>query len=525
MSAEGYAMDGEATEPDGEEVRTEVCVVGAGPAGITLARELSARGVHVCVLESGGLEIEPDVQAQSRGESDGYPIHRLDHSRVRGFGGTLLHPGVTVDAWAARPLDPIDFEARAGLRDVGWPFPREHLDSYYTRAEEACGIPTFDETAKQWIAKASKRGQSLVESELEPAVFQFLTPDFPQMWNVLSASPNVRVFLHTRAVEVVTDSSGSHIERIVGVRGSRERVVIRPLRVVFAAGGIENARLLLTANHGRGLGNEHDLVGRYFAERFSLYAGHVVLSDGVSIQELESFHRLGSEEIGGGLRISDSVQRDLGLLNCVFFLVPRPKAVTSNAVRSLSVLGRARDRRPAIGALGRHLRNVLASPPPLADIALGRIMPRPRVLVLRAQGEQAPNPESRVRLGSRRDDLGIPVPRVTWRSTDDDFASVKASVQVLNHTLRARDLGLANWTADPETTLVEGNHHHLGATRMHADPARGVVDPDGKVHSVDNLYIAGSSVFPTYGASNPTLTIIALSIRLADHLREILGRI
>jgi choline dehydrogenase-like flavoprotein len=147
------------------------------------------------------------------------------------------------------------------------------------------------------------------------------------------------------------------------------------------------------------------------------------------------------------------------------------------------------------------------------------------VLVLRAQGEQAPNPESRVRLGSRRDDLGIPVPRVTWRNTDDDLASVKASAQVLDHTLRARGLGLVKWTADPDTTLVEGGHHHLGTTRMHADPARGVVDPVGKVHSVDNLYIAGSSVFPAYGASNPTLTIVALSVRLADHLREILGRI
>ena len=256
------------TEPDGEDVRTDVCVVGAGPAGITLARELGARGVHVCVLESGGLEIEPDVQAQSRGESDGYPIHRLDRSRVRGFGGTLLHPRImTAGGWAARPLDPIDFEVREGLRDVGWPFPREHLDSYYTRAEEACGIAPFDEAAKLWIAKTSKLGQSLVESELEPAVFQFRTPDHLQMWNLLCASPNVRVFLHTRAVEVVTDSSGGHIERIVGVRGSRERVVIRPLQVVFAAGGIENARLLLTANHGRGLGNEHDLVGRYFGER------------------------------------------------------------------------------------------------------------------------------------------------------------------------------------------------------------------------------------------------------------------
>jgi choline dehydrogenase-like flavoprotein len=522
MAAGGSRVDGDATELDGENVLTDVCVVGAGPAGITLARELGAMGVQVCVLESGGLGVEPGVQAQSQGESDGYPIHRLDYCRVRGFGGTLQHPRIIDGGWAARPLDPIDFEVRKGSRDVGWPFPREHLDSYYTRAEAAWGIPTLGEAASLWFKKASALGHSLVENELESTIFRFKIPDSQQMWDLLRASPNVRVFLHTRVVEVVTDSSGGHIERIVGVRGSRERVVIRPLQVVFATGGIENARLLLAANHGRGLGNEHDLVGRHFAERLAFHAGHVVLPDAVPIQDLESFHRAGDDEIGGGLRIPDAAQRNLGLLNCIFYLVPRPKAVTSNAVRSLSTLSKARLRQPTIGSLGRHLRNALASPPAIADIALGKIMSRPRVLALRAQGEQAPNPESRVRLGSRRDDLGTPVARVTWRIADDDLASIKASAQVLNHALRARGLGFIDWTADPDTTLVEGQHHHMGTTRMHADPARGVVDPDCKVHSVDNLFMAGSSVFPTYGASNPTLTITALSIRLADHLRGIL---
>jgi choline dehydrogenase-like flavoprotein len=509
---------------DGTPIRTEVCVIGAGPAGITLTRELEAKGVDVCLLESGGRDVEPDVQAQSRGESDGYPIHLLHQSRVRAFGGTLRHPRVEAEGWAARPLDPIDFEIRPGLRDVGWPFTRAHLDSYYARAEEACGIRPFDEATRLWYEKASRHGQSLVDHELEPAIFQFPTPDFRRMWDLLSTSPNVRVLLHTRALELHTDTSGRRIDHVVGVRGGRERVVIRPLQVVFAAGGIENARLLLTANQGRGLGNEYDLVGRYFAERLSFHAGHVVLSDVASITELGSFHRPAGEEIGGGLRIPETVQRDRGLLNCAFYLVPRPKAVTSDAVRSLSTLGKARGRRPVVGALGRHLRNVLVSPPALADIALGKIMARPRVLVLRTQGEQAPNPESRVRLGSRRDDLGIPVPRLTWCSTDDDLASVKASARLLDDTLREQGLGHVEWTADPDTTLVEGNHHHLGTTRMHVDPARGVVDRDGKVHSVDNLYVAGCSVFPTYGASNPTLTIVALSIRLADHLREALAR-
>ena len=128
-------------------------------------------------------------------------------------------------------------------------------------------------------------------------------------------------------------------------------------------------------------------------------------------------------------------------------------------------------------------------------------------------------------LGSRMDDLGIPVARVTWRMTRDDHRSIQASARVVHAVLRARGLGHVEWTARLEsTTLVEGLHHHLGTTRMHADPRQGVVDPDCRVHSVDNLFVAGCSVFPTYGASNPTLTIVALALRLADKLREVLSQ-
>jgi choline dehydrogenase-like flavoprotein len=144
------------------------------------------------------------------------------------------------------------------------------------------------------------------------------------------------------------------------------------------------------------------------------------------------------------------------------------------------------------------------------------------VLVLRAQAEQAPNPGSRVTLGSRRDDLGLPVARVDWRVSDDDRASIRASQQVLDATLAAAGLGrvaLPMGDEDPPA-LFEGNFHHLGTTRIHPDPARGVVDADCRVHGVANLYVAGSSVFPTFGCSNPTLTLVALALRLAGHLRE-----
>jgi choline dehydrogenase-like flavoprotein len=508
-----------------EEILADLCIIGAGPAGITIARELDNRGVRVCLLEAGGRDIERRFQRQSRGESDGYPIGRLHGTRVRAFGGTLRHPSIGDTGWAARPLDPIDFEPREGLPGFGWPFDREHLDPYYTRAESICGIRPFDVATTSWSEQIPADGRSIESRQLEPTVFQFPTTAFGDAWDALSASSNVRLLLQTRAAEISLDFSGKRVESIVAVRDGGTTVVIRPRLVVLATGGIENARLLLAANEQRGVGNEHDLVGRYFAERLSFHAGHVVLSDNKLIKELDYFHQLDGAEIGGALRVAETLQRERHLLNAVFYLVPRPAAVISNAVRSLTTLRKALERRPLISDVGWHMRNALTVAPDLADLAMSRATSRPAVLTLRAQGEQAPNRESRVTLGSKRDDLGIPVARVTWRMTPDDHRSIEASARVVDAALRSRGFGHVEWTARLDsTTLVEGNHHHLGTTRMHADPRQGVVDPDCRVHSVDNLFVAGCSVFPTYGASNPTLTIVALALRLADRLQEVLNQ-
>jgi choline dehydrogenase-like flavoprotein len=505
-----------------EEVSTDLCIVGAGPAGITIARELVNSGVRVCLLEAGGRDVKRRFQRQSRGMSDGYPIHRLHRSRVRAFGGTTRHGLIEATGWAARPLDPIDFQARDGLPEFGWPFDREHLEPYYRRAEDLCGLRPFDIAATLWSKQAPADGRSLDSSpELEPTIFQFPMATFRDAWDVFSVSSNVRVLLETRAVDIRMDATGQRVDSIVAVRGGRHPVVIRPNLVVFATGGIENARLLLAAKDGCGVGNEHDLVGRFFAERLSYHAGHIVLSDKTSMDQFECFYSPKGAEIGGALRVADKVQHERGLLNVVFYLVPRPAAVLSNSVRSLTTLRKAIERRPLITDLRWHTRNALIGARDVGDLAMSRVTPRPRVLALRAQGEQAPNRESRVTLGSRRDDLGIPVPCVTWRMTNDDHRSIEASAQVVDEVLRSRGFGYVAWTArDDSTTVVEGNHHHLGTTRMHSDPRQGVVDPDCRVHSVENLFVAGSSVFPTYGASNPTLTIVALALRLADKLRD-----
>jgi choline dehydrogenase-like flavoprotein len=297
--------------------------------------------------------------------------------------------------------------------------------------------------------------------------------------------------------------------------------------VVLAAGGIENPRLLLlsTSTHRRGLGNQRDLVGRFFAERMSARSGYLVASP--ELLQRTGFYQVHAARgfhVQGALRVTDAVQRRRQLLNCAFFLLPRDASMTAEAVRSLATLVKGLSRRPLPEAPLAHLRNLATGPGDLAALAVDRARRHDgrKVLVLRFQAEQAPNPESRVTLAARRDPLGLPVPRLDWRMAASDRASVRASQELVSGALQAAGLGRVELLLGDERppALIEGNYHHLGTTRMHPDPSQGVTDADCRVHGVRNLFVAGSSLFPTYGCSNPTLTIVALALRLADHLKK-----
>jgi choline dehydrogenase-like flavoprotein len=314
---------------------------------------------------------------------------------------------------------------------------------------------------------------------------------------------------------------GDRVGHVRAVRESGDRVVVRARAVVLAAGGIENARLLLAADGRRGVGNEHDLVGRYFAERLSFYAGHLELGPSTTIEDLASLHQFPGSAVGGGLRLTNESQRERSLRNCIFYLVPRPTYVTRDALRALSTLRKVSQRRPIASGLTRHVRDVLTDGLAVAAVAKGRSGEPDVTLTLRVQGEPTPDPTSRVVLSRRRDKLGLPMAHVHWKISEADLRSIRESAEVLDRALASHQLGRVVWTAEPGgATLIEGNHHHLGTTRLHGDPQQGVVDADCRVHSIQNLFVAGSSVMPSYGASNPTLTILALALRLADHLSQ-----
>jgi choline dehydrogenase-like flavoprotein len=514
---------------NGQQIETDLCIVGAGPAGISIARELIGNGVRVCLLESGGKDIEPPAQKLNRGRSVGYPTYLLHRSRVRAFGGSSRHwlrPGDPT--WAARPLDPIDFEVRPGIRYSGWPFDRAHLDAYYAQAQSVCRLGPYDYDPGRWAVEARTPCLPLRTAEVETTLFHHGSSAFEGYYDELVRAPNVTLFLHTSVTGLETGQDPDRVDRIEVRRDDGSRCYVRARIVVLAAGGIENPRLLLLSNrtHRRGLGNDHDLVGRFFAERLSGRAGYVVLAR-PELARRAGFYDVHAERgawVQGALRVADALQRERQLLNCAFLLLPRSASITTEAVRSLATLVKGAKRRPLPGKVPAHLRNVATGLGDLGAFTLDRLR-RPDtqdVLVLRVQAEQAPNPASRVTLGTRRDPLGLPVARLDWRMAESDRASIRASQEMVDTALQAAGLGHVELMLGDERppALFEGNYHHLGTTRMHADPKLGVVDANCRVHGIRNLYIAGSSVFPTFGCSNPTLTVVALALRLADHLKK-----
>ncbi len=522
-------IDARPIEP-GTELDADIVIVGAGPAGITLARELAGSQARVLLLESGGETPEPEAVSLAAGHSVGYPYHPLGRARVRAFGGTSSHWETDTrngdDGWLARPLDPIDFEARDGLPYSGWPFGYDDLEPYYRRAQAASGLGEFRYDTGAFPAEPAP---TIDAPGLATRVFQLGSTNFTGHLPELEASPNVQVVLHATVQEIVLSPDGATVERLRVTARAGVSFSIRAAAVVIAAGAIDGARLLLDSRSVRpaGVGNEHDLVGRFFMERLMARSGYVAATPALQRAGVEWYgHRvIDGQRVRGGLSLdADTVRRE-GLPNATCFVIRRPRFFASEGARSFVTLYRAFRREPRLDGLRGHAANVIRGLPDLARTGVW-IARRGRreegdTLLLAMQAEQVPNPDSRVELDTATDALGMHRAQLRWMVTDGDRASVRRTQDLMDAALGAAELGRMRRKLGTERppALFVGGLHHMGTTRMHADPRHGVVDADSRVHSVANLYVAGSAVFPTSGYANPTLTIVALAIRLADHLR------
>lgn len=513
---------------DGMVLEADVCVIGAGPAGIALSHEFAGTPYDVLLLESGGLTLDEDHRRLSDGESIGLPHRETSSGRARVFGGAGT-------LWAGQCLrmDAIDFTKRSWVPFSGWPFSAAELDPYYERAEAFYRIAgerydsrvykQFNMRGPDWNADALK------------ALFTVYTPELNtgDAWKSrIERLPNVRLLLHANLCEIHTGDSRNAVEsvRIGTLEG--KRCTVRARAFVLCTGGIENARLLLASNRQIpcGLGNTKGHVGRYFQEHpgsftATLGAGRVELLQ----QQLRMLYGNGGIKYFPKFRLAEELQRQEQVLNCAASLLFEYSE--DSGIAALQELYRSVRKRKLPDRPGKVAGQILKNPGEVMHTLLERGLHHrspsktPERIRLQCYLEQAPNPESRILLSENRDRLGLPTVAVDWRLTNLEIRTLRT----MTNAVRAEfaRLGLGEVREEPWLTDEKGWQHHLtdcahhcGTTRMAASASEGVVDPDCKVFGVEGLYVCGSSIFPTSGYANPTLTIVALSIRLADRLRK-----
>lgn len=542
--------------PTSEEASAfDVCIVGTGPAGGTLAAELEGSGLRVLMLESGRARVSARGDRLRAVESEG--LHIKEYSRERVLGGAS-----TTWAGLSSPLDPADLGERPWVPHAeSWPIPREELQSGYAAAAERYGFPEAGAYLPGGFDSFAAKGDLRPTwQDLEEKVF--LARDDPQNFGKtvrqMAERDGVDLWLDATVQRVLVDDAGA--ARGVQVSSSKGHgFEVHCSTIVLATGGIENARLLLLSpgENGAALGNAHDRVGRYFMNHPKNYGGVLHLAE--PVEELPYFFGCLYQGFAGyaGLRLKETMQTERQLLNCYVRFEPLFPWSDNEGVESLVLLVKRsgalfrfwkRSKRDQVVEIVDYsetgddsdlqnqrkdafdwfkvIGNVLLNLPSVLSYAWFRAIARRRPKVKRARlrnfMEMEPDPENRVVLAEERDEDGRPLPRVISRCTPLDRRSMVAVQEVLREEIERQGLGRleSDLSVDDPWPIDQDASHHVGTTRMGREPRTSVVDANLQVHGVPGLFCAGGSVFPTSGCANPTMTIVALSVRLAQHLRE-----
>ncbi|HEV7387025.1 MAG TPA: FAD-dependent oxidoreductase, partial [Gemmatimonadaceae bacterium] len=474
------------TLPSGTILEGDLCIVGAGAAGITIARELVNTPLKILLLEGGGFEFEQQMQDLYRGEIVGQPYFPLQAAALHYFGGTTNH-------WAGfcSTYDAIDFEKRDWVPYSGWPIRREDLDPFYARAQKVLELGAYKYEAADWKNGDANRVPLLSDSEsFSTKMWQFSPPTrFGTKYrDEIVNAPNIHLYTHANVVEVLANDGLTAVQavRIRGFDGKELRAAAK--RFVLSCHTIQNARLLLASNHQAktGLANENDLVGRFFMEHFEMPSGELALAKPETTKTgLYEMAGLGGPP-RGELAITPAAQREHRILHgtasveagnygdevkSTFQFID---TVMMNAMRAWQKGGRK-------------------GPPPIAT-AVAATAPRekgpPRFYHLTTRQEQAPNPDSRITLSTEKDALGVPRAKLDWRVTDLDKRSMRTFYQLLGREMGRTGTGrvqIKDWLLSDDKTwpsFISGGWHHMGTTRMSSDPKQGVVDANCKVHSL-----------------------------------------
>ena len=482
-----------------DKISCDVCIAGAGAAGITIARELAGENLDVVLLESGGFERNSKTEALNHGRASG---NLMDEnystlSRLRYFGGTTNH----WNGWC-RPLDKIDFQKRDWVPDSGWPISKELLEPYYRLAESVVEINSFDEIdKKQYIKNASG------EDGVVPApYFQFSPPTrFGVKYREeLINSDNIKVLINANLTNIRLSENKKSVSQVFIQSLNSRQCNISPRCFILACGALENPRILLNCRDDiqYGLGNQNGVVGKYFMEHpHDGQPGMIIGLDDFKPDSGSFLNHFQQSEINGvrvaaALTLPEKIQQEKKLLNISF----------QNRNERMLEQGNDDFFYSSVAKLsGLSQQNIDKS--------------KPYVSHLYIRGEQIPHESNRVSLAEDKDALGLQRIKVRYNISTKVVENYRKSLSELSKLLGINYNTRMTIELDDRRDLTLF-YHPMGTTRMHEKSEKGVVDKDCKVHGVSNLYVAGSSVFPSSGYANPTLTIVALAIRLAEHLKN-----
>ena len=535
----------------------DLCIVGAGAAGITLVLQFIGTGLKVVLLESGGTGFEEDAQALYAGAVINPRLHSAPHHyRQRRFGGSTT-------IWGGRcvPLDPIDFEQRDYMANSGWPFGLGSLMPYYPQANRLCEAGEFAYTVE---AAFPNPPRSMLEGFRSPAfssntIERFSCPtDFGLRYgHRLRAAENIHVLLHANVTALQANPAGDAIDSLEVRTLTGKSFTVHARRFILAAGGLEIARLLLASRnvHRNGVGNEHDQVGRHYMCHLAGTIGSLAVSGspagvwhGYDVSDEGVYCRR-------RLALGATAQKDLRIGNFIGRLHHPRIADPAHRSGFLSLLYLARrlisyeyakrlddGTGPGPRRILQHLRNIVCDPVSALALSWNLLWKRgladrkyPSLIVvpgnncysLDFHAEQEPRAESRVTLGTERDALGMPRLLIDWRYSAKDVDTVQRALSLFAQEVKR--LGIGSFDYEPDEVESEMTRygayggHHIGTARMGTDPGSSVTNADGRVHGIENLFVAGAALFPTSGQANPTLTIVALALRLADHMKSLQG--
>jgi choline dehydrogenase-like flavoprotein len=496
----------------------DICIVGAGAAGITLAVAFARKGRKVLLLEGGGATREDSSQALYDSEIAGLPHRGIHTGRIRVKGGTTVRWGGQI-----LELDAMDFTERPGIPESGWPFPKTELTPFYERALHLEGL-----------ARA-QRSDAAVWRDLKLPFTQFADleaylsrwcpePNFARLHNkTLTAHPNLHLWLHASAVELITEgeaAAGLRCRTLTGVE-----TIFRAQRYIFALGGIECSRFFLQPRPGGLPWNRSSLLGQHFQDHIDCNAAQVIPHN------LASFHDTFDPIFSRGfkylpkLRLPPHLQSQLGTLSVgstmSFEDTGKARMQAKHTIRNLM---RGRFNEVTRGNLTHTAKHV---PMLFHQVWRYKVQRRayapPEVRIfLRIHCEQEPTSRSSIILTDQCDPLGLFRVRFNWQISERELETIRQYVRIAQRSLA----GIA--TIVPDEDLMSGStnflarcddsNHHMGGMRMSTSDSTGAVDTNLRLYGLTNTYICSSAVFPCSGFSNPTHTVLALAIRLCDHL-------